>query len=243
MNSQWLNKRVAFLGDSITDKNQTVSQKVYWQFLQEMLGLVPEVYGINGDTWYGILNQAERLSEEVGDDIDAISIFVGTNDFNASLPLGSWYDIKTEEVNNRTKIMTSPKRCFNFSVDNYCGRINRAMSFIKKRFVNQQIFLITPIHRAFATFGPDNVQPDESFPNQIGHYVDEYVKLVKEAGNIWAVPVIDLNAASGLFPLYQEHAQYFRNKETDMLHPSTSGHLRMAKVLAAQMLAMPSNFK
>ncbi len=83
------------------------------------------------------------------------------------------------------------------------------MSYIKKTFPMQQVFLMTPIHRAFATFGEQNVQPDESFLNRIGIYIDEYVQVLKEAGTHWAVPVIDLNAVSGLYPLETSHTQFF----------------------------------
>lgn len=62
---------------------------------------------------------------------------------------------------------------------------------------------------------------------------------VKEAGNLWAVPVIDLNALCGLYPLMDEHAQYFKNAENDRLHPNDVGHERMAKTIMQQLLALP----
>lgn len=73
-------------------------------------------------------------------------------------------------------------------------------------------------------------------------YVDEYVNVVKEAANVWAVPVIDLNSISGLYPLLDEHAPYFHDAQTDRLHPNANGHYRMAKALAYQLLAYPANF-
>ena len=73
-------EEVAFLGDSITDKIHVGTTKNYWQYLSEMLGLEPFVYGINGHQWNGVLEQAGRLQAERGDDIDAILIFAGTND-------------------------------------------------------------------------------------------------------------------------------------------------------------------
>ena len=36
--SQWKGKKVAFLGDSITDKSHVGTTKNYWQYLEEMLG-------------------------------------------------------------------------------------------------------------------------------------------------------------------------------------------------------------
>ncbi len=241
--SQWNGKKVAFLGDSITDKNHIGTTKNYWQYLEEMLGIEAVVYGINGDTWGGMQNQARRLKEELGDEIDALSIFAGTNDFNGSLPLGKWYDIVPEEVNNRTTIMVSPRRHFAMDPGTLRGRINIALSYIKENFPRQQVFLLTPIHRAFFTCGPDNVQPDESFPNKLGLYVDEYIAAIKEAANVWAVPVIDLNALCGLFPLTPAHVSFFNNKDVDKLHPNADGHRRMAKAIACQLLAIPSDFK
>lgn len=243
MQNQWFQKKVAFLGDSITDKDQLPINGVYWQFLQESLGLIPLVYGINGDQWCGIKDQARSLFEDHGTNVDAISIFVGTNDFNGSVPLGEWFSFTATSVENRCKGMICRQRTPIYDPCTVRGRINIAMAFIKEKFPLQQIFLVTPIHRAYANFGETNVQLDESFPNQIGLYIDDYVNVIKEAGNIWAVPVLDMNAACGLHPLTHSHAQFFRNPETDLLHPTTAGHRRMASVMQYFMLAMPSTFR
>lgn len=85
--------------------------------------------------------------------------------------------------------------------------------------------------------------PTESFPNRIGLYIDSYVDAVKEAGNVWAVPVIDLNALCGLHPNTPAHAKYFANKDTDRLHPNADGHYRIAKTLARQLASLPANFE
>ena len=90
--NQWYGKRVAYLGDSITDERQTTTQKVYWQYLEELLGIVPTVYGISGNQWHQIIPQAERMIAKQGQEVDAILIFMGTNDFNAGVPLGAWYE-------------------------------------------------------------------------------------------------------------------------------------------------------
>lgn len=87
------------------------------------------------------------------------------------------------------------------------------------------------MHRGYATFGPENVQPDESFANGAGLFIDDYVAAVKEAGGVWAATVIDVHAESGLFPLFPEHAPFFHDAETDMLHPGTAGHRRIADAI------------
>ena len=78
--------------------------------------------------------------------------------------------------------------------------------------------------------------------NARGLFFDEYVKAIKEVGNVWAVPVIDLNSLSGLFPLYDAGAQMFNKMDTDRLHPNDAGHARMAKTIMQQLSALPCDF-
>lgn len=87
------------------------------------------------------------------------------------------------------------------------------------------------------------MQPEEAYPNRIGVYVDEYVQVLKEAGNVWAVPVIDLNSISGLYPMNDAHVRYFHQSDTDRLHPNAEGHRRMALALMYQLQAFPSTFE
>ncbi|RGN46637.1 MULTISPECIES: SGNH/GDSL hydrolase family protein [unclassified Bacteroides] len=242
--NQWEGKRVAFLGDSITDKNRIGTKKCYWEYLAELLGLSPYVYGINGNQMSDILKQAQKLLEEQGDNIDAILIFAGTNDYNAGVPLGEWYtetEIETE-VSGR-KMERRKHREPVLSETTFKGRINQALTFLKTHYPTKQIILLTPIHRGYACFGDNNIQPDELFPNKIGIYVDEYIRTVKEAGNVWAVPVIDLNSVSGLYPLNDSHVRYFHDENKDRLHPNADGHYRMAKALQYQLLAFPASFE
>jgi len=243
-NSQWKGKRVAFLGDSITDKKRIGTKKCYWEYLAEWLHFTPYVYGINGNRMDGILKQAKRLLEEKGDSIDAIFIFAGTNDYNGGVPLGEWYAESERET--EVKGGVTERRKYREPVLNdstFRGRINLVMDFLKTYYPEKQIIMLTPIHRAQARFSGNNVQPEELFPNKIGLYVDEYVAAVKETANVWAVPVIDLNSICGLYPLNDSHVRYFHDGKTDRLHPNAKGHERMAKALAYQLLALPSSFE
>ena len=242
--NQWKGKKVAFLGDSITDKIHVGTAKNYWQYLSELLGLESFVYGINGHQWNGVLRQAEKLRTERGDDIDAILIFAGTNDYNAGVPLGEWYTEKHEPVEvSGPKQEVRKRRTLQMDEQTFRGRINRVMSYLKTNYPTKQIILQTPIHRGYARFSDNNIQPDESYPNRIGLYVDAYVDVIKEAANVWAVPVIDLNSISGLYPVNDSHTRYFHKEDTDRLHPNADGHYRMAKALMYQLLAYPADFE
>ena len=128
--------------------------------------------------------------------------------------------------------------CMDLSTtDPYAGSIHSLT--VKALYPTKQIVLLTPIHRGY--FGPNdkNVQPTEDFANKCGEFVDAYVESVKQAANIWAVPVIDWNASCGLYPLLDEHKQYFANPDTDQLHPNDKGHVRMARTLIYQLLTLP----
>ena len=242
--SQWKGKKVAYLGDSITDKIHVGTSKNYWQFLEEMLGIEPCVYGINGHQWSDLMGQAKKLKEEKGEQVDAIFIFAGTNDFYANIPIGEWYEENYQQVEVSGRKMEIRKhREFQMNENTFKGRINRLLTYLKTNFPKQQIILLTPIHRAYACFGDNNIQPDESYANKLDLYIDNYVETVKEAANVWAVPVIDLNSISGLFPTNDSYIQYFSNRETDRLHPNAEGHCRMAKAIMYQLLAYPSDFK
>ena len=184
----------------------------------------------------------EKL-KEYGADVDAIFVFLGTNDYNGSIPLGEWFNFKMESANANGTTVTRLRRIFNTDTETLRGRINTAMGYLKQTFPRQQILLATPLHRAFACFSETNVQPDESFPNALGLYIDSYVSAVREAADIWACPLVDLYRDSGLHPLTESHGQYFHIPETDRLHPGTAGHERLADTIMYRLLALPATFR
>ncbi|MBQ7422681.1 MAG: SGNH/GDSL hydrolase family protein [Prevotella sp.] len=242
----WAHRRVAYFGDSITDPTNDGSKKKYWNFLEEWLDIRPWVYGKSGRQWNDVGRQAEELQKEHGDEADAILIFIGTNDFNAAIPIGEWYEEAEEETMaavHAPKAMTiRKKRTPVMDGNTYRGRINIALFNVKKMFPTKQVVLLTPLHRAYFYGGEQNIQPTEAYQNACGEYIDRYVESVKEAGNIWSVPVIDLNALSGLYPLMDEHVQLFHDGEKDRLHPNDNGHERLARTLYYQLLMLPCVF-
>lgn len=242
----WFGKRVGYIGDSITDPNNYGDKiKKYWSFLEEWLNITPYVYGVSGRQWNDVPRQAELLKKEHADEVDAIIVFIGTNDFNASIPVGEWFIEKEEQVmaarGEVKKLVTRKQRTPIMSTETYKGRINIGIHQLKKLFPDKQIVLLTPLHRSFAEFGEKNVQPDESFQNGCGEYIDAYIQPIKEAGSLWGIPVIDFNALTGLNPMVEEQLFYFNDSEFDRLHPSTEGQKRMARTLMYQLLTLPVN--
>ncbi len=243
----WQGKRVAYLGDSITDPNNKGARKKYWSWLQDWLQITPYVYGVSGRQWDDIPRQANKLKDEHGNDFDAILIFMGTNDYNRGIPLGEWWDERETMVEyghggQAKQMVARRQRTPAKTNETYRGRINIALDSLKRMFPDKQIVLLTPIHRSDFHANDKNWQCDESYTNRCGLYIDEYINAVKEAANIWAVPVIDWNASCGLFPLIAAHGQYFKDSKTDLLHPNDKGQQRMARTLMYQLLTLPCVF-
>lgn len=236
-NHPWKGARVAIFGDSISDPRTNNGEQKYYWFMHNDIGIIPYVYAENGREWNRVPVQAGRLYKEHGQDFDAIMILMGTNDFNSGIPIGKWFDEEITQVEaakggEPRTVQTRRHRIMSFDSNTLCGRINIAMDSLKRAFPGKQIILMTPLHRGKADFADNNLQPDENYTNSCGEYVDAYVNAVKEAGNVWSVNVIDLNAISGLLPLCESQKMYFPI-DTDKLHPSTEGHRRIADALIA----------
>ena len=237
----WAGKKVAFLGDSITDKGVLKDDTHYWAYLDQWLDITPLVYGISGHKWEHIPGQVQKLRNDHGDDFDAIMIFVGTNDYNAALPIGEWFTEEVVTVNADGVMVQRVRRTPVMDHSTFRGSINVVLDGLKRMFPDKQIVMMTPIHRGAASFGEDNVQPTEDHQNGCGEYLDAYIDSIKEASALWSVPVIDLYSLSGIYPMHEEQAIYVPGG-TDWLHPNEKGHRRMAQCIYHQLLALPCVF-
>lgn len=242
----WKGRNVAYFGDSITDPRNKAASKKYWSWLQDWLGITPWVYAVSGRTWHDIPRQTDKLVKDHDNDVDAIIILIGTNDFANAIPLGRWYNETdgtiTAGLGRQKRDITLRRRTLSTDSTTYRGRINIAMSKLKSTYPDKQIILLTPLHRGGFYKSNTNWQPTEEWPNEAGLYIDAYVEATKEAANVWAVPVIDLNSTSGLFPMADSHNGYFANPDTDRLHPNNKGHRRIASTLLYQLAALPAGF-
>lgn len=235
----WRGIRVGVLGDSITDRRQLSSQRIYWDLLAERLGWDVGVFGISGHQWRHIPGQTDRMVGKMGANVDAIFILVGTNDYAGGVPLGRWYDEVPGEVNWFGRVRKLNRRALNRDPKTVRGRINIALEKVKRAYPRAQIVLLTPLHRAFFQCSPTNIQPSEDWPNPLGLYLEDYVNCTIEAGRIWSCPVIDLYAESTLTPMVPEFKGLFRSAAKDGLHPSSEGHRRMAELIYRRLPGLP----
>lgn len=241
-NSPWEGKNVAFLGDSMTDPNNKSTDAHYWTYLSTLIGIKPHVYARSGYQWDGIYKKAEEMHEALGDNVDAIIIWAGTNDYNHNKPIGNFFTEKLDSVNVNGSIQVRKHRTLSMNDTTFCGNINRVMSYLKHNYPTKQIIIMTPIHRAYAKFSSKNVQPDENYANAWGLYIDSYIEALRQASSVWSVPLIDLYSESGLYPLEENHGQYFHDSPTDRLHPNANGHYRIARTIQGRLqsiLPMP----
>jgi len=238
---QWRGLKVGVLGDSITDPKQ--KNETYWRYLSAWLDWDVKVYGISGHAWSHIPGQTDRMIAEMGDEVDAVVIFVGTNDYAGGRPLGKWYDEAEAFVNWWGQDRKLTHRSFNKDPNTVRGSINIALEKLKKRYPDTQIVLLTPTKRWFFTCSKTNVQPAEDWPNTLGLHLEDYVACVREAGQIWSCPVIDLYGESGLVPCTEGYSKYFRDEKTDGLHPNSLGHERLARLIYHRLYALPATFR
>lgn len=242
----WQGAHVAVFGDSISDPSfRDRGVKHYWSFLQEWLGWSVYNYAISGRQWNDIPRQEGALKREHGDDVDGILILMGTNDYNHDVPLGEWFKVEKVSVpasNDGTpatpKVRLHRVPCMDS--ETLRGRINKALYEIKQDYPTVPVVLMTLPHRGYFYAGENNVQPDEYHANSLGLWVDGYSEAIREAGRIWAVPVVDLETLLGFTPMVpSQKAYYLGNDGNDFLHPATPGHERMARILFHALSSVP----
>ena len=237
----WEGCRVAVLGDSISDR-RIDWWKHWWKWVGEELGAEMRVYAVNGQTWANVPKQTDAMAADSGGDVDAILVFIGTNDFNANVPLGKWWSETEETVDCNARKASVRHRTPVFDANTLRGRVNIALEKLKRSFPDRQIVLITPIRRGFFRCGVGNVRQDDSYANEIGLYLEDYVRAIREAGDVWSVPVIDAYSESGLLPAMPSFTDCCNRESSDRLHPSTEGCRRLALTVAARLRTLPPTF-
>lgn len=202
-----------FLGDSITQGVGTT--KTYHVCLAEKLGIINRNYGISGSSVSDRSTPMFSRALTMDADADYVFVFGGTNDFNGGVPLGNLYTLS-----GSTKNATNDTSTFYGALHTLCVNLIN-------RFPDKKIVLMTPLHREH--FGG---QPTEFQTNAQGLYLTDYVNAIKEVGEWYSIPVLDLYATSGMNPNIPIHKEKFFSP-TDGLHPKAEGHEVIANRIKA----------
>lgn len=224
---KWAGKNVGFIGDSITAAAAGESLN-FRDILARKYGFTKHVVAVSGAQTSQMLGQAQQLKSK-NIHYDAIFIFGGTNDFNASVEIGEFFTLSNEIVNKNGQMVNLSKRDRVFN-DTFCGRLNTLSQYLQANFPDTKLIYLTPLHRGSYTNG-SNIQPDEKYANLKGRFIDEYVEAIKKAGLYWSIEVIDLHTMAGLYPSEPAHQKFFKDQGWDYLHPWDSGHIKIAEVI------------
>ncbi len=200
------NKKINFLGDSITEGVGTACrEEIYLNLIREAEGLAEaRNYGISG-TRLAVQNGPEDWGPaysvrytEMDDDADIVVVFGGTNDFgHGNAPIGQF----TDRVNTT-----------------YYGACHVLMQGLIEKYPAAVIVFMTPLHRL-----------TEDEPSMgTGLTLKAYVDIIKEVAQFYSIPVLDLYAMSGIQPRVPVQQEKYC---PDGLHPNGEGHKLIASRL------------
>lgn len=207
-------KKIAFLGDSITEGCGTSSiEHVYWNVVGRRTGAQVYGYGIGGTRIavnrlpgydpYVDENYFGARVEKMIPDADVVVVFGGTNDFgHGDAPLGTMSD--------RTN-------------DTFYGAYHLLVQKLIHRYPHAQLIVMTPTHRSSEEDMPFN----EADIRRQG-ILKRYVEAVREVAEFYSVPVVDLFAESGIQPRVDILREMYM---PDGLHPNDAGNARIAECL------------
>ncbi len=203
-------KKIAFLGDSITEGHGTTSEEyTFWNVLAKRTGAQSYGYGIGGtriapqrkpsenpifDLYFG-----SRVDEMIPD-ADIVVGFGGTNDYgHGDAALGTMAD-RTE--------------------DTFYGSLHLLMRKLIERYPEALIVFMTPLHR-LGESGRDYNERGVRNTADLRAYVDAII----EVAAYYGIPVLDLFRVSGIQPEIPAIRERYM---PDGLHPSDAGHERIA---------------
>lgn len=207
------NKKIAFLGDSITEGHGTSGvAHTFWSLLEKRTGAKCYGYGIGGTRiapqrtpspnprWD--LYFIPRV-EEMIPDADVVVVFGGTNDFgHGDAPMGNLED-RTE--------------------DTFCGACHCLLQKLIDRYPAAQLVVMTPLHR---------LSESDCTYNELGVRrsadLEAYVDTIRRIAGFYGIPVLDLFRVSGMQP---KHPALKARYMPDGLHPNDAGHERIAEKL------------
>lgn len=203
-------KKIAFLGDSITEGCGTSGvDKVYWSLIGQRTGAQVYGYGIGGtkiakprvmgldavsDQYFG-----SRVDSMIPD-ADIVVVFGGTNDFGwGDAPLGTMEDRRE---------------------DTFYGAYHLLLQKLIERYPDAQLVVMTPLHRGNEDDGLYNSQGVRRMGT-----LKCYVEAIRQVAEFYGVVVTDLYATCPIQPRVESlKARYM----PDGLHPNDAGHVLIA---------------
>lgn len=203
------NKKIVFLGDSITEGVGTTDPKNrYFEVIARKTGAICKGYGISGmriaknrtpsgpesfDMWFNY-----RV-KDMDKDADVVVVFGGTNDYgHGDAPLGTIDD---------------------FTEDTFYGALNVLYKNLIETYPTSRIIVITPTHRL-----NENEICNERGIRNVANLLG-YVNIIKEVAGKYSLPIIDFYGELGITPQNEQQRKLYM---PDGLHLSDKGNEKMA---------------
>ena len=205
-------KKIAFLGDSITEGCGTsCKEHIFWSLIAQRTGAECFGYGIGGtriakqtvpsdERWDQ--NFISRVDSMIPD-ADIVVVFGGTNDFGHG-------DAAFGAMSDRTE-------------DTFYGALHVLYQKLYERYPEAQLVVMTPTHR----LSEDDKDWNERGIRRVGVLAD-YVAAIRQVAEYYSIPVLDLWRVSGIQPKVPVLKEKYM---PDGLHPNDAGHVLIANKL------------
>ena len=183
-------KIINFLGDSITEgSGASCAENIYHAVFKRLSGAA-EVrnFGIGGTRLAKQNTPSENpkydehfsvRADRMPNDADLVVVFGGTNDYGHG-------DAPFGEFTDRTP-------------QTFCGAVHYLFRGLIEKYPTKPIIIITPMHRIH------DYKPNSSNQKVLKDYVD----VIREAAEMYSLPVLDLFASFGICPDIPEQKEAF----------------------------------
>lgn len=227
LESPWKNKKIGFLGNSITAYQHYINGFV------KLTGCKFVNYGVSG-TRIAMLNAQDTDTFEqryisMDDDLDAVVVLGGINDFRVGLDGRNWGELSDGAAPGK----------YTF----YAG-LHRLFKGLATKYFGKPVIIMTPMHSyeknldtgTFDERGEYKINEDGSitFREYGGKRLKDYVDAIKDVAQFYSLPVIDLYSYSGMCPsLDVQRGTWF--SRTDGLHHNAEGGMKVARAMLPYM--------
>ena len=210
-----LNKKILFLGDSITEGiGVSCEENRFSNRISALTGAVCINYGIGGTkiakqtvpseiaVWdRDFISRVDSMDAQA----DVVVVFGGTNDWGRG-------DAEFGNMDSRSPYT-------------FYGALHTLYKALIEKYPTSQIVILTPLHRRKET----DPAADGNRPNSFG-ILKDYVNAIREVAEYYSLPVLDLFKTSGIQPEIPIIRQKYM---PDALHPNDDGH----KILADKIIS------
>ena len=210
----WLNKKVACLGDSITEGANGEGGLIdsYVPKLKQYIGTDAQNFGKSGalitkktDDDISFVNRVGAITGQ-----DVVTIFGGINDLQWDAPLGTMADGADKPTT-------------------FYGALKYVITTLSANNPKAKLMLITPMKTTsfkYHTFDDSG----NLIKNGTGNTQLNYVNAIKQVADYYSIPVLDMYSCSNYSPYLPSQVGH-DNFTADGLHPTAHGYERIAQTI------------